>query len=848
MSEQAQKAEKAQVSSSSASEISKPSGLSSKLANSTGISTPNGLSTAQVQQRIRDGRTNNVPEQPVRTFRQIIRNNVLTPVNAIIGSMFTLIMVAGYPADALFAGVVVSNSVIGIAQELQARRTLNRLAVLSAPKVRVARDGVTQEVSTSEVVADDIIELRPGDQLVVDGEVVSAQGLEIDESLLTGESDPVDKAPGDAVMSGAFVNAGAGWYAATAIGADSYAARLSEEARRFKLVGSELKSGVNTILRRLQWIIPLATALLLLRLLVNEDRWQDALQGTVAAGVAMVPDGLVLLTSLAFITGVVALARRQALARELASVELLARVDTLCLDKTGTITTGQISFDRVEPLSNTTQAEASLALAALAAADPAPNATLAAIAAAVEQKPDGWELTHSVAFSSARKWAAASYADRGTYHLGAPDVLLHPESTDAAHDTARRRAAAASAAGSRVLVVTHAWSFDLSYNGAAGKTTHDLPEDRKPVCLVYLGDTIRPDAPEIFAYFRQQGVELKVISGDHPATVAAIAERAGISDSNTSNNNASDNNDDSTNSAGAFDARRLPEQTDELADVLESNTVFGRVDPHQKRAMVKAMQSRGRTVAMTGDGVNDVLALKDADMGIAMGSGSSASRAVAQIVLLDNRFATLPRVLAEGRRVINNIERVANLFITKATYAVLLTVLIGIFGSPFPFLPRHLTLIGTFSVGVPGFFLALAPNHQLVQRGFLPRVLRFSLPAGAVAGVVTFALYEIVRRLDGHSLYEARTVATMTLLGIGLVILLLISRPLRGWKVALATCMAGSYAIAMAVPFGRDFFELEAPTLSGWILMLAAVAVGGIGSWLAVDLTQRRTAETPKHN
>jgi len=875
MSEQAQQAE---VSTGPAAEISTPTGPSSKLGNSTGISTPNGLSTAQVQQRIRDGRTNNVPEQPVRTFRQIIRNNVLTPVNAIIGSMFTLIMVAGYPADALFAGVVVSNSVIGIAQELQARRTLNRLAVLSAPKVRVARDGVTQEVSTSEVVADDIIELRPGDQLVVDGEVVSAQGLEIDESLLTGESDPVDKAPGDAVMSGSFVNAGAGWYAATAIGADSYAARLSEEARRFKLVGSELKSGVNTILRRLQWIIPLATALLLLRLLVNEDRWQDALQGTVAAGVAMVPDGLVLLTSLAFITGVVALARRQALARELASVELLARVDTLCLDKTGTITTGQISFDRVEPLSNTTQAEASLALAALAAADPAPNATLAAIAAAVEQKPDGWELTHSVAFSSARKWAAASYADRGTYHLGAPDVLLHPESTDATHDTARRRAAAASAAGSRVLVVTHAWSFDLSHkdsdlshndsehhsahksagtmahnsqHGAAGKMTHDrhdLPEDRKPVCLVYLGDTIRPDAPEIFAYFRQQGVELKVISGDHPATVAAIAERAGISNSNASNNNADSTNDDSTNRASAFDARRLPEQTDELADVLESNTVFGRVDPHQKRAMVKAMQSRGRTVAMTGDGVNDVLALKDADMGIAMGSGSSASRAVAQIVLLDNRFATLPRVLAEGRRVINNIERVANLFITKATYAVLLTVLIGIFGSPFPFLPRHLTLIGTFSVGVPGFFLALAPNHQLVQRGFLPRVLRFSLPAGAVAGVVTFALYEIVRRLDGHSLYEARTVATMTLLGIGLVILLLISRPLRGWKVALATCMAGSYAIAMAVPFGRDFFELEAPTLSGWILMLAAVAVGGIGSWLAVDLTQRRTAETPKHN
>ncbi len=831
-----------------------PTGLSA-----TAKLLPVGLNAEEVQQRISDGRTNDVPDQPVRTVRQIIRNNVLTPVNAIIGSMFTLIMVAGYPADALFAGVVVSNSLIGIAQELKARRTLNRLAVLSAPRVRVVRDGATHEVSTSEVVADDIVELRPGDQLVVDGEVVSAQGLEIDESLLTGESDPVDKAPGDAVMSGSFVNAGAGWYAATAIGADSYAARLSEEARRFKLVGSELKSGVNTILRCLQWIIPLATALLLVRLLVNEDRWQDALQGTVAAGVAMVPDGLVLLTSLAFITGVIALARRKALARELASVELLARVDTLCLDKTGTITTGEISFDHAEPFGETTQAEASLALAALVAADPAPNATLAAIATAIKQLPDGWELTRSVPFSSARKWAAASYADKGTYHLGAPDILLRPEGVDATHDTARDRTAVASGAGSRVLLVTHSQSEGDSLSGSAHHTpdsstsgsdhhmahnsAYELPEDRRPVCLVHLGDTIRPDAPEIFAYFRQQGVDLKVISGDHPATVAAIAERAGIS---------GNSNDNKASIGGAFDARQLPEKTDELADVLESNTVFGRVDPHQKRAMVKAMQSRGHTVAMTGDGVNDVLALKDADMGIAMGSGSSASRAVAQIVLLDNRFATLPRVLAEGRRVINNIERVANLFITKAAYAVLLTVLIGIVGSPFPFLPRHLTLIGTFSVGVPGFFLALAPNHQLVQRGFLPRVLRFSLPAGAVAGVVTFVLYEVVRRLDGHSLYEARTVATMTLLGLGLVILLLISRPLRGWKVTLATCMAGSYAIAMAVPFGRDFFQLDAPTLSGWILMLSAVAVGGVASWLAVDLTQRwaanRAAKPPENS
>ncbi|MYJ80632.1 MAG: HAD-IC family P-type ATPase, partial [Acidimicrobiaceae bacterium] len=775
---------------------------------------PRGLSTAEVEQRRREGRTNDVPDAPVRTVGQIVRNNVLTPVNAIIGSMFVLIMVAGFPADALFAGVVVSNSAIGIAQELKARRELHRLAVMSAPRARVVRDGRTLEVGTSEVVADEILELQPGDQVVVDGEVVAARGLEIDESLLTGERDPVDKSSGDGVMSGSFVNAGAGWYRATAIGADSYAARLAEEARRFKLAGSELTGGVNVILRRLTWIIPLATVLLLGRLLATEDRWQEALRGTVAAAVAMVPDGLVLLTSLSFFTGVVALARRRALAKELASVELLARVDTLCLDKTGTITTGDISFERVEPLGSTTETEATGALAALASADPAPNATLAAIIDAVGSPPPGWQLTGSVPFSSARKWAAASFEGRGTFHLGAPDVLL---GAGDASDEARTRAAAASVDGERVLVVTRA--------GAAEPSDEALPADREPLCLVRLGDTLRSDAAEIFAYFRDQGVDLKVISGDHPATVAAVAHRAGITG-------------DLDGGAAvpgrphppAVDARRLPAEPGELADTLESTTVFGRVDPHQKRAMVHALQSRGRTVAMTGDGVNDVLALKDADMGIAMGTGSSAARAVAQLVLLDNRFATLPRVLAEGRRVINNIERVANLFITKAAYAVLLTLLIGLAGSPFPFLPRHLTLIGTFSVGVPGFFLALAPNHRLVKPGFLRRVLRFSLPAGAVAGVVTFVLYEVVRRLDGVSLDEARTSATMTLLGVGLVILVLISRPLRPWKVGLAAAMAASYGAAMALPFLREFFELDAPSRGGWLCVLVAVVVGGAGA------------------
>lgn len=758
-----------------------------------------GLSAADVAQRVADGRINDVPDAPVRSFGQILWANVFTTVNAIIGVLFVLILVAGYPKDALFAGVVISNSVIGVAQELKARHTLNKLAVLSAPKARVIRDGAATEIGVSQVVADDLLEIGPGDQVVVDGEVVSGVGLEADESLLTGESEPVDKNAGDDVMSGSFVSAGSGYYRATRIGGESYAASLSEEARKFKLADSELRTGVNLVLKWLTIIIPPASLLLLLRLLWADEvgGWQEALQGTVAAAVAMVPDGLVLLTSLAMISGVLTLARRQALAKELASVELLARVDVLCLDKTGTITTGEISLGGIEPLGAHDRAAAEAALGAMAGTDPNPNATLGAIATGYPS-PAEWLSIAVTPFSSARKWAGAAFADRGSYYLGAPDILL-----DADDAGARRRVAELADDGVRVLLLTHS---DEPY------ADEDLPGRRDPVALVLLEDTVRPDAPEILGFFREQGVILKVISGDHPQTVAAVARRAGVPDAEA-----------------GYDARDLPEGQDDLADVLADNSVFGRVTPHQKRAMVGALQSRAHVVAMTGDGVNDVLALKDADMGIAMGSGSSSTRAVAQLVLLDNSFATLPRVLAEGRRIINNIERVANLFLTKAVYAVLLTLMVGISGSPFPFLPRHLTLIGTFSIGVPGFFLALAPNHRLVKPGFIDRVLRFSIPAGVSAAVVAYAAYEITRHADDVNLAEARTIATITLLGVGLVILLVISRPLAPWKLGLAGAMALSYVAIMSIEWTRTYFELDVPPDWTWGVMAACIAIGGLG-------------------
>ena len=767
----------------------------------TEVDPARGLTADQVAERVAAGRTNQVPDAPVRTLPQILRANVFSPVNGIMLALFAAILVAGFPRDGLFVGVVVSNAVIGVAQEIRAKRELDKLAVLSAPKARVVRDGEVAEVGVSEVVADEVLDLIPGDQVVVDGAVLASSGLEADESLLTGEADPIEKQPADELLSGSFVAAGSGRYQATRIGAESYASTLSEEARRFTLVNSELRRGIDAVLRWLIIIIPPASALLILVLLDTEDRWQNALQGTVAAAVAMVPDGLVLLTSLSFVAGVIALARRRALAKELATVELLARTDVLCLDKTGTITTGHISFGDVEGLPGVDPALVATALGAVAHADEAPNATMLAVRDAYPAPGDGdtgdWAPVGATPFSSARKWSAVEFRSHGAFYFGAPDVIAgdRPE--------VMNRVAVHAEAGRRTLLLAR------SPEPLADET---LPESLTPLALILLEDTIRPDAPEILAFFREQGVNLKVISGDHTATVAAVAQRAGI-----------------PNAHNHMDARELPDDTEEMAAVLAENAVFGRVTPQQKRAMVDALQTRGHTVAMTGDGVNDVLALKNADMGIAMGSGSASTRAVAQLVLLDNSFATLPEVLAQGRKVINNVERVANLFVTKAAYAVLLTVLVGMFTVEYPFLPRHLTLVGTFSIGVPGLFLALAPSTELIRPGFLRRVLRFSVPAGTLAAVASFFVYEIARRHDEVTLDEARTVATFTLLGVGLVILVVISRPLRPWKIGLAAAMAGSYMIVMVWPFARNYFELDAPPGWMWIPTIAAVVIAGSG-------------------
>ena len=769
-----------------------------------------GLTDTEVETRVVAGQVNVVPAPPDRSFGQIVVANTFNMVNAIIVTLFVLVVISGNPQDGLFVGVVVANSVIGVVQETRSRRELHRLEVITEPRANVVRSGESVEIATEEIVIDDVVELRLGGQVAVDGLVLESTGLNLDESMLTGESLPVEKEVGDEVRSGSFVVAGNGSITATGIGADSYASRLATEAKQFVPALSQLRSGIDRILRWLTWVIPVATVFLFINLLAEEEGWQDALLGTVAAAVAMVPDGLVLLTSLAFMAGAIALARRNALAKQLSTVEVLARVDVLCLDKTGTITTGNIRFAALHLAPHRSEAEATEALCALAAADRAPNATMAAIAAEVGTEI-AWEVGDIEPFDSERKWSGASFVGHGWFYLGAPDFLFRPD--DPSHPLVETL----SAAGQRLLAVV---------TSDHGPVDGGLPSDVATLAIVELEDEIRPDAAEILAYFADQQVTLKVISGDNPDTVASIARRAGL-----------------VVIGEPVDARELPERIDDLADALEQATVFGRVAPQQKQAMVNALQSRGHVVAMTGDGVNDVLALKDADLGISMGSGSEATKAVADLVLTDNAFSSLPAVVNEGRKVINNVERVSKLFLTKTAYAILLTFAVGILDIPFPFIPRQLTLIGTFSIGVPGFFLALAPEADLIRPGFLRRVLWFTAPAGIAIGSATLAAYEASLEITNLPVEQARTLATVTLLALGLVVLAVTSRPLRPWKVGLVGLMGLSYAVVFAVPLLRDFFKLEPFWSTAWWYSVAAVLGAGVMVIAIPRLTRARLAQ-----
>ncbi|MGW7635933.1 HAD-IC family P-type ATPase [Streptomyces decoyicus] len=761
-----------------------------------------GLTAAEVAERVARGEVNDVPVRSSRSATEIVRANVLTRFNAIIGVLFVIILIVGPIQDGLFGFVIVANTGIGIVQELRAKKTLDALAVIGESRPLVRRDGAAAEIPASDVVLGDVLELGPGDKIIVDGEVLESDGLEVDESLLTGEADPVLKKPGDRMMSGSFVVAGGGAFTATKVGRQAYAAQLAEEASRFTLVHSELRSGISRILKYVTWMmIPTAIGLILSHLLTLGLPGDEAIRRMVAGIVPMIPEGLVLLTSVAFAIGVIRLGRRQCLVQELPAIEGLARVDVVCLDKTGTLTEGGMDVNGLRALDGD-EAYVKEVLGALGGCDPRPNASLQAIIDAYPAD-DAWRCTRALPFSSARKYSGAALngpdGESTTWLLGAPDVLLPPG------DHRLSEIDGLNAQGLRVLLLA--------------RTARELDDPEvirgvRPTALVVLEQRLRPDAPDTLRYFAEQGVRAKVISGDNAVSVGAVAGKLGLPGADD-----------------PVDARELPGDRDAMAALVEEAAVFGRVTPQQKREMVAALQSRGHTVAMTGDGVNDVLALKDADIGVAMGSGSEATRAVAQIVLLNNSFATLPSVVAEGRRVIGNITRVATLFLTKTVYSVLLAILVACCQIPYPYLPRHLTLLSTLTIGIPAFFLALAPNKERAEPHFVRRVMRYAVPSGLITGLAAFTTYLLARGYyTGPGALPAETsAATLTLFLAAMWVLAIIARPYTWWRIALVLAMGLAFLAVLATPWLQTFFDLR---LVGTTMPWTAVGIAVVAAVL----------------
>ena len=730
-----------------------------------------GLSSAEVAERVARGETNATKATTSRPLWHIIRDNVLTLFNAILTVCFVLILIFGDLRDGLFYGIVIANSLIGVVQEVRAKLALDRLALLASPVVAVLRDAEVRTIGPDDVVLGDVVVLRAGDQIVADGIVDDGIDLTINESLLTGEAEPVEKEPGDKVLSGSLVASGGGHVTVTAVGAASYASKLTAEIRRHSLAQSELRRVINRILVYISWIVgPIALLVIGSRVLaygqgfdlsvLSFEDWRQLVVDVVASIVGMIPEGLVLLISLAFGVAAIRLAAQKVLIQELAAVEILARVDVLCLDKTGTLTSGTVSFTSAEPLRDDPAMAAALSLFAR---DEGANATAKSLA---DPYPDvGATLVQRVPFASKRQCSGLELDHDGiqsSWLLGAPERVFaqHPEMRD--------RAAAEQAAGHRTLGLVR-----LSDSLPA---VDDLDPDTtpcEPVAMLLFGEQIRPDAAKTLQYFREQGVRCIIISGDNPTTVAALATGLGVGTS-------------------SVDAGTL-EGDDQLRDALREHSIFGRVTPDQKRAMVHLLQRDGHTVAMTGDGVNDAMAIKDADLGIAMGSGTAASKAVARVVLLDNEFDRLPNVLAYGRQVIANVERVANLFLAKTVYGILFAVVFALLIWQFPFLPRQLTLVSTLTIGIPAFFLALAPNQRIYHPGILQRLLKYAVPTGIIAAVVTFTSHAIVRELT--TVDQTRSVTTITLWLVGFWILCVLARPLDWWRALLLGGVLAVFAL-----------------------------------------------------
>ncbi|AOZ73463.1 hydrolase [Boudabousia tangfeifanii] len=769
-----------------------------------------GLTAEQVEALVAQDRTNDVKRRSSRPLSSIIWANIFTVFNGILTAAAVTVLYFGSPMDALFAIVMVINAATGIIAEIKAKRTLDKVSILDTPTAKVIRDGKTQTIDRVDLVPGDIVCLSLGDQVPTDGYVLASGGLEIDESMLTGESVPVEKKVGDPILSGTAVVSGKGRFQTTAVGSELYVEKITGEVKKFKQAHSELRAGIDTVLRVISiGIIPIVALLIWSQLRTDGAASFDrAIVLAIAGIVGMIPQGLVLLTSVNFAVAAADLARKKVLVQELQAVEVLARVDVLCTDKTGTLTSGGVRPREIITLTSDTKLaeDAKQVLAAMVAAGDNPTAQAVQEALGEQQAAT---LDEEIPFNSARKWSGAAFANQA-WIFGAPEIVL--AGAEENNQDALSKVDENAQNGDRVLVLA---------SSEAGLNGNDLPANLSAQLLVVLSEELRPDAKETMEYFAEQGVEVKVISGDNPVTVAALAKRAGIGGGEVQ----------------AIDARELPTDPEAFAHEIATHNVFGRVTPEQKRAMVHALQSQDHTVAMTGDGVNDAMALKDADLGIAMGNGAAATKAVAKLVLLNGDFGALPNVVAQGRRIIANMERVSALFFTKTTYAALIAVVVALFMLPYPFLPRHLTIIGSLTIGIPSFFLAMAPNNQRYRPGFLRRTLSLAIPAGVI---ITAAALSVYLFFEGEAV--ASTAATVVVVVTALFLLSVLSRPLVWWRIGLLVLMAATAVLIILTRHGRKWFDLHLPTYADWVNIALICVVAAVLIEIVSRIVKKRQA------
>ena len=749
-----------------------------------------GLTDAEVRQRIEQGLVNHNSDIKSKSIKRIVLENLITPFNILNFVLAVMILIVGSYKNLLFMGVIICNIFIGTVQEIRAKKTIDKLSLIAEPKAHVIRDGIKQAIAIHDIVMDDITFLGAGNQVCSDAVVIEGE-CEVNESLLTGESEPVLKQPGDHLLSGSFIISGNCHARVEHVGKDNYAAQITDNAKYVKKPNSEIMRWTNRIIKYIGFtLIPVGIALFCKQVFISHQGFNDAIVGVVAALIGMIPEGLILLTSVVFAVSIIRLSQHQTLVQELYCIETLARVDVLCLDKTGTITEGTMEVTDVLPLHDTTNEELNIALGSLIHALEDDNPTFNAVKTYCDQY-DKLTCNHIVPFSSARKWSGASFDENGSYIFGATEFILKDSSPY------QEIIKEYSEKGQRVLMLAH------SPHQIQDK---ELPAEIHPMAFLFISDKIRAEAPDTLAYFAEQGVDIKIISGDNAITVANIAKKAGLKTAEQ-----------------YVDATTL-QTPEEIKEAAQKYSVFGRVTPQQKLDLVKALKEQGHTVAMTGDGVNDVLALKESDCSIAMASGSDAARTVSQLVLLDSNFASMPKILKEGRRSINNLQRSSSLFLTKTIFSTINAILFIFLHFDYPFQPIQLTLISALTIGAPSLILALEPNKERIKGKYIVNVIRKSIP-GAMTMVFNIVALAIVCSFIHFNSTEISTLAVMITGFAGLLVLLKVSLPFNWIRCALFFTMLGAFIFAIFIL--KDLFSLASITLPMFycFLVLAGFAI-----------------------